>query len=58
MGLSSFFRAPDARPNPERLRHSVARGTRLRTVRGLRVGAASSAIKERHPDAEFQSGGS
>ena len=44
-------------PSVGRAQSFVARGTRFRTVRGLRVGAASSTIKERHPDAEFQSEG-
>lgn len=34
----------------------VARGPRLRTVRGLRVGQRSSEIRVKHPDAEFQEG--
>ena len=32
----------------------VARGSRFRTVRDLRVGQPSSSIKLKHPDAEFQ----
>jgi hypothetical protein len=44
-------------PSVGRAQSFVARGTRFRTVRGLRVGAPSSTIPERHPNAEFQSGG-
>lgn len=35
----------------------VARGSRFRTVRDLRVGEASSSIPVKHPAAEFQPGG-
>ncbi len=44
-------------PSVGRAQSFVARGSRFRTVRGLRVGAASSAIQERHADAEFQPAG-
>jgi len=35
----------------------VARSSRFRTVRDLRVGQPSSSIRLKHPDAEFQPGG-
>jgi hypothetical protein len=41
-------------PSVGRAQSFVARGSRFRTVNGLRPGADSSSIPDRHPRAEFQ----
>jgi hypothetical protein len=43
-------------PSVGKAQSFVARGSRFRTVEGLRVGQSSSEIPERHPDAEFRDG--
>jgi hypothetical protein len=43
-------------PSVGRAQAFIARGRRVRTIRGLRVGQPSASIPERHPDAEFRDG--
>jgi hypothetical protein len=43
-------------PSVGRAQSFTARGSRFRTVAGLRVGAGSDSILDRHPSAEFRDG--
>lgn len=43
-------------PSVGRAQSFVARGSRFRSWNGLRPGARSSTVQERHPDAEFRQG--